>query len=476
MHADYLGLFAKVGDDTKVIKFIDEISPIFKRLANADIDGIEQRFIIENSKYALTIENLETIFGASDNNDEKSDFYTKNYDTILALGKTDVVEYIKSNIDTYAKAVLLNEKITCADEPQERIAELLKNEDIEIETRKAIIKKNNVKFPNIEEFDIQLFAELFNNNAVELTWFNILLSFEKNDFECVKAYLRRATEINGDFDDLSGIKKETPPALISESLKVFTATEVERVFATLPATVSLTIITIAEICDDNLAAFIAIGKIQYNDGDLLTVHTKPKSLCEYLKKYKKDVIENFDAFFIEALPKATTRQVYKNGYYVNQTTYLPKANAQAIIVAVISCKGIDISIKKTLIERCFEIIEIVGYERAYADYIINERQAAPTKILWQFTDNASISESDKKAMLSQCIDNIDPTTELSQYKAYFKTLGADWNKLYELAQKLSIESSPENEALLQKLKVKNLLKYRKSKMKLLNQFVVEATI
>jgi hypothetical protein len=106
-------------------------------LSNANLDGEIQRYIIANNKYAITVENFEVIFDIESDDKESADFYTKNYAFMSAPDKINVFEYINENIDQYIKAVLLNDKITCKNEPQENIEKFLKSESVSLETKNA---------------------------------------------------------------------------------------------------------------------------------------------------------------------------------------------------------------------------------------------------------------------------------------------------------------------------------------------------
>lgn len=473
-HVDYLALFGLVGDDKKAIKFIDECSIIFDKLSKEQLNSPLQQHIITMDKYKLTLENLETIFTV-DSENIVSDFYTRNYDYILTSDKESLINYINQNIDTYAKVVLMNDKVTCSNEPEERIADLIKNTQIELTTRKAIIEKSSPIFKNIKDFESDLYVILFDNYAIESTWLNVQIAFEKLGFDCVKNHLKTARTITGAFVGLEGIKEETPIALITNILRDLTPDEITTISATLPPEIAaITELNAADIDDENLSEFVSSGKIKYSDIDFGPLYKKPKTLREYLKKHESNIMNNFDNFFLKALPISTTQQVSEHGMIINKTIYSPRPNAQSMIAAVIECKGISVSMKQTLIEKCFRIIKIEEYERSYANYIINEKQPVPSKILWQFTAVTSISESDKKTILIQCIDQIDPTTELAQYRDYFKTLGDDWFKVYETTEELRVEQTSENENLLTKLKDKKLLTYRRSNKKFTKVFIVKA--
>ncbi|MDR0306843.1 MAG: hypothetical protein LBI42_08400 [Chitinispirillales bacterium] len=483
-HDDYLNLLISVGDNKKVIKFIDEISPCFKQISNNDLEGEIQHYIIVNNKYTLTLENLETIFNIADKTDKNVDFYTKNYDYISTAKGSDtissIVEYINGKLNTYVKEVLLNDRITLCKEPQERVEFLIKSPNIELEVKKGIIVKSNIKVENITDFDVELFSALIDNDAIQPTWSNILLAFEKKGFECIKAYLVQKLKLEGSKVLFSEKKKDEERILnfCKELLRGVTAVELEKIVLPTVFLHSITELEIEGIDDDNLSIYI--GKdhsVVYNGCDLPLLYNKPKSLCAYLKFHVNHILNNFDDFFDCVLPQKTekTIRVVKNHQYVNkqQIIYSEKPNANTIIAAVIACSGIDIKIKKTLVEKCWSIIQIAGHEMIYADNIIKREILITPGILWQFT-SSNISINYKMAIFEAC-SYVIKGSDTPNIIEFVKSFGEPYTSLFDKKEEIRIEKSESVENFLKVLiKEKNIITYRSAKTK--NEFIVKLAV
>lgn len=155
------------------------------------------------------------------------------------------------------------------------------------------------------------------------------------------------------------------------------------------------------------------------------------------------------------------------------TNYSAKQNALEIIDAIISSKA-GIVIKKSIIDRCLQIIDVTDSEEVYADFFLTNNVPAPAKILWQFKKDGPIRDSDRRNLLCLSINGIDTAAELANYKAYFSSLGEGWEVVYEAASELRVKRDDGIERLLKALKDKKLLKVRKSKAKDKDELIVEA--
>ena len=456
--SNYMEIFNAVNDDEKVIKFIKEQSMIFINLNATQLDSTIQQYIIKNNLYELSVENLGIVlFGKVDS--FNSDFYTKNYYTVRNSGKKHVIDYVDNNIETYIEEVLLDERITCENEPADLIEDLLKVDSVPVEYRKELIKKVKVEFKDISIFETELFKTLFDYNLVEPNWKNMQFAFEQTGFDTVNEFLKKTSTIHGNYDSLDGIKSDTSLNLINEILIHFTKEEVSKIVKTIPTEAKLSDIKVAEIGDDNLAEFIGATLIQHENTNLSHLIELPKSLNSYLKIYKDKIIGEFDTFFNDALPiiKQQNQSYYEYGRYVQKiiVNYTEKTNAQKIIAAVLACQEADNSIKNMLIEKCIEIIKITGYERIYSDYIINKKQSVPAKILWQFT-NVNMTFEDKLEILIIC--NYGGTkAEPKDIKAYLISMGEPFTTLFNKQQKAKINKSAKISKFLYKLKEKSII-------------------
>lgn len=459
-HRDYLTLFADVKDDEKVLRFLNSFDIKFKTVSCVEINGRIQQFIIHNNKYEISYQNLKTIFEIEDDRDALSRFNSANYDYIMNSNQDSIKNYIQFNINDYLSNVLLTDSIDCQREPQTGMFDLLTRDDVSLENKEALVKKSRIVYDDISEFDEMLFSTLLNNNRIEAKWSNILIAFEHCGFDCVKNFLTANKQIDGPFEIFDSIKPETPESFVGALLTKLELNEIRDIIKTLPATFPLDTVIKYAVSDSALTLLICEGKVDYCNTDLQNLFTKLDVLNAYIACHHEQVTVEFDKFFAIALP-ILSRRLNPHGYY--EEIKSGQANSQTIIANVIQCDNIDLSIKQTLIEKCVDIINISGYERKFADYILKYNQIVPYKVLWQFindVDNISIDE--KKQILLIHLNNEDIISEEEMLKKYFSSLGDNWNDLFT-NNELNIEKTDINAKLIHKMKMLKIVTFSNRK-------------
>ncbi len=461
-HEKYLQVLEEVENNHKVCEFLKVIQPKFFRLSSKENNDI-QKYIIENNMFEINLSNLELIL-LDDSNQER--FYSSNYSFILS---SNLKDYILSNLNIYIGKILLIDEITCENEDQRNMEDLLKNEEIIIDLRKSLLKKLNIKIQNIQEFSQDLYQGILENSLIVSSWFNLEYMYERIGFLQIKNYFQNVEEISGDFVKLENILPETPKNIINELLNEMNSKALIKVLNHLPATCQLQFLSFDKIIDENLALFIRTKHITFATNDLEKISNFPKSLNEYLRVFRQEVVDNFDQFFDIALPKMETQRVYENYNYINKTTYSAKQSSQKVIMKVLQCKGIDVTIKNILIDKCQKIINIRDYEEIMANYIIESNQSVPANILWQFSDSTKVSPNDRKKILKICIDEIDLDKGRKQVDSYLQNLGKDYNEFIVNDTPLNVEPNTIDNELFDILKEKKIFNKRKSK----NAFVIK---
>lgn len=465
-HNNYLHLFRRVSNATKVIEFLDNVKPLFI-LCEQNLNDKIQQHIIKNNLYQISLENLLIIFNI-DKEDLDSDFYTKNYEFISSSKIAYVSDYIEANINIYVSNVLLNSMVTCKKESVDSIDKLLKNKSVDLAVKVALIAKINFEYDSITELDPELFEALFVNSKVAPSWVNIQFAYELKGFECVKDFIIASSEIKGNFVGCKGIKDDTPTKLINEILLNLNSEEVSDVAITLPAVTILSAIN-TDVSDDNLSSYINRKRIKFSSTDLTLLLEKPHSLCSYIEVYSKEIQAEFDTYFAKIIPQPIMqqRQVMENGFYTYKNFvvgYNEKAHTQSVVAQILAYKGLDIAIKKRLIEACSGAIKIDGYEGIYADYIVQERQAVPPKILWQFS-KISLSLDIKLRILEIC-DYGGEIEDTSNLKDYLISMGGSYAELFDTTKNTNLAHTESNKNLLNILCAKKLISsYKKARNK-----------
>lgn len=469
----YLFVFEKVNAKEKIKNFLEIIVPKFDIINNIDKDNEIQQYIIENSYYKIKLGNLQEILihkcGVS-----LEDFKTKNYTTIKESEFYWLNDYIENNINQYVEEILLNEQITLSNEGEEQITLLLKNENLDIDLRKELVEKINLKFDKLDNLDIELLPSIFEFDKVVANWDNIHYAYNKKGFECVCSFIRGSEKIDGNFykkenNDVSKIINLLNEILIKHDVK-----SVLKISKCIEITYDVKQLNYKEIPDENLAAFISCGKINYSNNDFLSLIEKEKSLTEYIKLYNNEIDKNFDEFLSKYIYRFVTKQRSYYDYFKVKQIF---ENGQLLISKIIRLNGINLQLKNKLIGECKDIISIKGYETIYKDYIINERQSVPSNILWQFIDAKDIvSDDDRKTILTICFKEINISKDKDKLQSYLNSLDARWNILKDNKSEIRVDDTIENNNLWKVLEQNNLITMRKSRKKGTNDLIIKSKV
>ena len=173
--------FLKLTKNYKQLKMVISVLELrfTKLLENTPEQIIEKLY--DGDYYELNVHNIIYFFNhygiELDDN-----FYNQNYTKILESDLGNMINYISNNIGEYIENVYLSfeEKNY---EPEDSVLQLLNNNDIEIKSRIAIVKKINNKIDNIEEIvELEILKCLFLNHKIDVNWKNILTFYEKIDY------------------------------------------------------------------------------------------------------------------------------------------------------------------------------------------------------------------------------------------------------------------------------------------------------
>ncbi len=424
---DYLDILNDVNDASRVYDFLDCLSVNNLTLQNNQKNNPIQQYIIAKNMYEISLHNLEVILL---NDENKDNFYKSNYSYVLT---SDIKDYITANIEKYVKSVLLDEKISCLEEEQENMEELLKDESIDIDLRIVLLKKLRIKINNLEEYQEGLYEGLLANKLVEPNWYNIEFIYKKVEFELIKKYIIDVDRIEGQFScDERNYLLPTSDNLYCDIITNLNFSELEKVSKYLPVSSELSSIKSLLKDDEKISIMVKDGHIKFNGSILNILSDIPQTLNEYLKKYKKEILENFDVFF-KAVPQ----------------------NNQQIIISVLNCSDDIIEIKNKLIDKFQSIIDISSYPNVVAKYIVDNEISIPSKILWQFSNMNNVSSNDKKQILINSIDSIDLEKEKSNLLLYLKGIDDRYYKLVD-GEKITVADNLDRN-LLGILKDKKIL-------------------
>ena len=453
-YENYWDIFMSVKDSKKVIDFINKLNIILSYVSTNPQDEDIQNCIINNNHYKINLTNMAAIFKV-DVEDLNNDFFKSNYTIVNSFHNDMVKNYINDNIEIYVDSILLNEKISLEDEDKQLLLALIRKRKLNnLLKEKLITKYSSIFIEKIEDIDTELYSCIFTNNCVEPTWENIQYAYSKVGFDCVKNYLTQSKQYTGEYivnDALTNVAHN----LFVEMLKKLDSNSLNRVLSSITIVKNLSQIDFANISDKNLSIAIKTDKFAYTNSDFTYLYNKPLSLCEYLKKYSSKVIANHATFFEKAYPEI-------HYYYRNKTE---KSNAQIMIANVLACEGIDVNIKRKLVEACEDIINIKNNEKAYAYYIINDGQSVPKKILWQIgkTDNTLISGTEKLEIFRLCMNELSVASDKVEIANYLNTIYNGIDKAILGDKKIKIALNDVNILIINKLKELKILDSQKAR-------------
>lgn len=159
----------------KVKSIFKELKIKFEKLNNPTVET-EKLFdyIYENNNYRITQDNLFQFIKNYDTDDALNNFNTSNYSTIILSKCQPLIDYVKSNINTYVEDVYLKLEDN-NHENQVSLAELLNNEDLDLEWKVEVIKKTETKIPDLTRIkEVEIKSQLLTNNKVLPTWGNVI--------------------------------------------------------------------------------------------------------------------------------------------------------------------------------------------------------------------------------------------------------------------------------------------------------------
>lgn len=174
----------------KVIKLIEEMNLKFSQLnLNKNIKIME--FIFKNCHYKLNLDmvNKMIFYQCAPRSKVERDLEKAHFTTINSNKLTQdsgmLIHYILDNISEYVENVFLKIE-TNTKESEETIINLLNNENLDINLKIKIIKKEETKISDIDSIDKTLWEDLFKLDKVKASWDNLFKYFNdkntKNEF------------------------------------------------------------------------------------------------------------------------------------------------------------------------------------------------------------------------------------------------------------------------------------------------------
>lgn len=178
-------------DEIKLENIIDEFDIHFEYLNITEQSNIVD-YIFENNYYNLNESYLEIIGKIYFSNN--IEFKNANYKTIMLSDYEWLKQFINSNMEKYINVAL--EKQYLKEDTEQYIIDILSNNEITIDQKKKIIKKENVYFTSIKKIDNELWDFIFDNDKVNMLLENVEEYYTNNGYNtCIRNYIIVHNEI-----------------------------------------------------------------------------------------------------------------------------------------------------------------------------------------------------------------------------------------------------------------------------------------
>mgnify|MGYP006896948274 CR=1 FL=1 len=139
----------------------------------------------------------------TDENIEPEKLHSSHYTALKESKCTNLIEYIKKNINIYIENVFLRIDLNTK-ETEETLIELLRNDDISQENKESIIKKEEVLITDINEIPEELWESLVNNYKMYPNWNNVISYYKNKDG--IDEFLICYFNLEDNYEKLSKVK------------------------------------------------------------------------------------------------------------------------------------------------------------------------------------------------------------------------------------------------------------------------------
>ncbi|WP_333888023.1 YobI family P-loop NTPase [Clostridium sp.] len=391
------------------------------------------KFIVENDLYEINIHMIELIANHIFHGIPEK-LYTSNYTTILESSYDNLIRYIDKKINTYIENVFLaldNNR----NESKETMINILKREDILIENKQAMVKKENTIFSDINEIeDINLWPTIIKNEKIEISWYNIITYYNQfNDDQGIftkylnnrEIYIQLSQElINSDSKELSEPSlMEFSKALILNN--ALTKTCFNKIVKSIPySKIQIMLESIEPERIDIIIDYGVIGlsKDNYNN---LKQHFSDKHLL-LLKKNINEYLDNLNEYNLDSKDIINI---------LNDSIDVDKK------VSIINNMNI------ALVDNDIQLINSI------VDFTLNNKHLELKYGLLPKVINSSIEEEKKINILINQIDFIDEETTFK----FLNLISNDYSNLSEINNEVTIEYNKYNKKLAETLKNKDYI-------------------
>lgn len=140
------------------------------------------RLMFEKGLFELTIPNLEYVYQAVLGESDLEKLRKRNFTTIRLTNNTTLIRRVERDFDLYLRDILLSLQGN-SEEDASAILNVVRHDDLDQGDLREFLHRQTTQLPSLEEVPEKLHSMMFSENVIEPTWENCLAFMETEGFE-----------------------------------------------------------------------------------------------------------------------------------------------------------------------------------------------------------------------------------------------------------------------------------------------------
>ncbi len=202
-HEKFISLFTDKERLDKVTSIIDKLNIYFEELELPNGENNELfKYIYDNDHYSINIHNITLLLNKLCEGQSEG-IACWNYTTILNSDCEPLKRYIQEFLLDYIEKVFLKLPYN-TNESEDTLLRLLNNDNLEDELKIKILQKQETKIKVIRDIEsLSIQYEIFRNNKVDATWYNIINYYYKSEEDIINGALIEFLNIEENYQQLN---------------------------------------------------------------------------------------------------------------------------------------------------------------------------------------------------------------------------------------------------------------------------------
>ncbi len=263
-------------------------------------------FIYENNLYSLNEKMIDKILEFNDLTYSEENLKTAHLTTILNSDGEKLKEYIFKELNFYVENVLLYIDTNCK-ESEDTLTMLLNNEDVSINNKQSIIKKEETKISDITTISSELWGDLLLENKLDIKWDNLLYYYKNIDK--IDEPLLNYLNFEDNYKKLSQYKMKNVEVFADELLQNFSRTILQSNAITNESYSYLVKsiwfwkyknFELDELSSEKVDSLLKNEKLGLTQDNIDNLNKKyPSKIITFLEDNKEDFLKIYDEFTLD---------------------------------------------------------------------------------------------------------------------------------------------------------------------------------